>query len=281
MPKIAILIFLIELQSKLGVLINNMALSGFVSSITSINSNLIDSIILNESSIINTDLTIILKNLLLISSLISLLIGTIIGLSQTKIKRLLAYSTISHLGFILLALSINTQQSIESVLFYIIQYSITNLNIFLILITIGLFNSDYPYNLYKSNYTGSENDISLISQLKGIFFINPLISICLTICLFSMAGIPPLLGFFVKQFVLSSALQNGYYFMSLLGIIVSIISACYYLKIIKILHTENNNSNLIAHQGPDYIHNNINSIKRSTINSYNNNSYNKNNYNYF
>jgi len=259
MPKIAILIFLIELQSKLGVLINNMAVRAFVSSITSINSNLIESIILNENSIINTDLTIILKNILLISSLMSLLIGTILGLSQTKIKRLLAYSTISHLGFILLALSINSQQSIESVLFYIIQYSITNLNIFLILITIGLFNSDYPYNLYKSNYTGSENDISLISQLKGIFFINPLISICLTICLFSMAGIPPLLGFFAKQFVLSSALQNGYYFMSLLGIIVSIISASYYLKIIKILHIENNDSNL--------------------FNSFNyNDSYNNNNY---
>jgi len=54
-----------------------------------------------------------------------------------------------------------------------------------------------------------------------------------------MAGIPPLLGFFAKQFVLSSSLENGYYFMSLLGIIVSIISACYYLKIIKLLHTEN------------------------------------------
>ena len=278
MPKIAILIFLIELQSKLGVLINNMAVRAFVSSITSINSNLIESIILNENSIINTDLTIILKNILLISSLMSLLIGTILGLSQTKIKRLLAYSTISHLGFILLALSINSQQSIESVLFYIIQYSITNLNIFLILITIGLFNSDYPYNLYKSNYTGSENDISLISQLKGIFFINPLISICLTICLFSMAGIPPLLGFFAKQFVLSSALQNGYYFMSLLGIIVSIISASYYLKIIKILHTENNNTNLM---GPDYIHSNNNFIKGTTINSYNSNSYTNTNYNYF
>src|SRR5882762_1217206 len=256
MPKIAILIFLIELQSKLGVLINNMAVRAFVSSITSINSNLIESIILNENSIINTDLTIILKNILLISSLMSLLIGTILGLSQTKIKRLLAYSTISHLGFILLALSINSQQSIESVLFYIIQYSITNLNIFLILITIGLFNSDYPYNLYKSNYTGSENDISL----------------------FSMAGIPPLLGFFAKQFVLSSALQNGYYFMSLLGIIVSIISASYYLKIIKILHTENNNTNLM---GPDYIHSNNNFIKGTTINSYNSNSYTNTNYNYF
>jgi NADH-ubiquinone oxidoreductase chain 2 len=75
--------------------------------------------------------------LLLISSLFSLVIGTIVGLAQTRIKRLLAYSTISHIGFILLALAINTEQSIDSFIFYIIQYSITNLNIFLIILAIG------------------------------------------------------------------------------------------------------------------------------------------------
>jgi NADH-ubiquinone oxidoreductase chain 2 len=249
MPKISILIFILELHSKLGLTISPLV------SFTNTNINLIDSLILNDNIIINNDLTIILKNLLLLSSLFSLLIGTIVGLSQTKIKRLLAYSTISHIGFILLALSINSQQAIESVLFYIIQYSVTNLNLFLILITIGIFIYGRPTdNLVSFNYKGSENDINLISQLKGIFFINPLISFCLTICFFSMAGIPPLLGFFAKQFVLSSALQNGYYFMSLLGIIVSIISACYYLKIIKILHTENNNSNLV--KSLDYNNNN-------------------------
>ena len=86
--------------------------------------------------------------------------------------------------------------------------------------------------------TGIENDINYISELKGQFFLNPILSISLTICLFSMAGIPPLIGFFSKQFVLYSAIQNGYYFMSIIAIIVSIISASYYLKIIKIIFTE-------------------------------------------
>ncbi len=222
MPKISILVFLIAFHIKLGIITNNI-----------IYSNITDSIIINK------DLTIILKNLLLISSLLSLLIGTISGLYQTKIKRLFAYSSISHLGFILLALSLNSEQSIESVIFYIIQYSITNLNIFIIIISLGLFI--YPYYLYnfEPRSGGQAIDINFISQFKGIFFCNPIISFCLTISLFSMAGIPPLLGFFAKQFVLSSSLENGYYFMSLLGIIVSIISACYYLKIIKLLHTEN------------------------------------------
>lgn len=80
---------------------------------------------------------VILKNLLLISSLLSLLVGTVLGLTQIKIKRLLAYSTISHIGFILLALAINSESSIESLIFYITQYTITNLNTFLIVIALS------------------------------------------------------------------------------------------------------------------------------------------------
>lgn len=174
-----------------------------------------------------------IKFLLLICSLFSLIIGTVVGLTQIKIKRLLAYSTISHVGFILLALSINSVQSIDSFIFYIIQYTLTNLNTFLILIAIGyILNNKILIN------KGSEKDINYISELKGLFFSNPILSISLTICLLSMAGTPPFLGFFSKQFVLYSAIESGYYFMSIAGILVSIISASYYLRIIRILHTE-------------------------------------------
>jgi NADH-ubiquinone oxidoreductase chain 2 len=78
-----------------------------------------------------------IKNLLLISSLLSLLVGTIAGLSQNKVKRLLAFSSISHVGFLLLALGIYTQKSVDSFLFYLVQYTITSLNIFLILLAFG------------------------------------------------------------------------------------------------------------------------------------------------
>jgi NADH-ubiquinone oxidoreductase chain 2 len=80
-------------------------------------------------------------------------------------------------------------------------------------------------------------DISFISEFKVLFFKYPLLSLSLTVSLFSMAGIPPLIGFFSKQLVLYSALQNGYYFISVLAIIVSVISCSYYLQIIKILFT--------------------------------------------
>src|SRR6266478_1249013 len=180
-----------------------------------------------------------IKYLLLISSLFSLIIGTVVGLAQTKIKRLLAYSTISHIGFILLALAINSEQSIDSFIFYIIQYTITNLNTFLILLAIGyIINNKTIFN------NGSEKDIKYISELKGLFFSNPILSISLTICLLSMAGTPPLLGFFSKQFVLYSAIESGYYFMAISGILVSIISASYYLRIIRILHTEDTELNI-------------------------------------
>ena len=208
MPKISILILILEIFTQIT------SLNPILKSLNTVGLNTI-------------------TNLLLLSSLISLIIGTVVGLAQKKIKRLLAYSTISHIGFILLALAINSKQSIDSFIFYIIQYTLTNLNTFLILLAIGYIIN---YNIIINK--GSEKDIKYISELKGLFFSNPILSISLTICLLSMAGTPPLLGFFSKQFVLYSAIESGYYFMAISGIIVSIISASYYLRVIRILHTE-------------------------------------------
>lgn len=219
MPKLSIFLFLLEIYTN----IESLGSSLTVSAITETLNN-----------------GYVFKNLLLLSSLLSLLIGTIVGLAQSQIKRLLTYSTISHVGFMLLAIAINTEQSIDSLFFYLIQYTLTNLDTFLIIIAIGyiLNSSKLIANSINLNSKGSESDIKFITELKGQFFSNPLLSLSLTVCLFSMAGIPPLLGFFSKQFVLYSAIQSGYYFMSIICIIVSVISASYYLKIIKVLHSE-------------------------------------------
>jgi NADH-ubiquinone oxidoreductase chain 2 len=224
-----------------------------------------------------------IKNLLLISSLLSLLIGTIAGLSQIKVKRLLAFSSISHVGFLLLALGIYTQKSIDSFFFYLIQYSVTSLNIFLILLAFGylLTQSDkykyftnskietdfigqaitthsfreaivragdaegienidikndleYSKSKFRAENTDDNTDINYLIELKGQLYNNPVLSISFAICLFSMAGIPPLIGFFSKQFVLFSSIENGNNFLSIVAILVSVISASYYLKLIKI-----------------------------------------------
>ena len=172
---------------------------------------------------------------LLVSSLLSLIIGTIVGLTQFRIKRLFAYSTISHLGFILLALSINSIESIQAFIFYLIQYSLSNLNAFILLISIG-FSLYYYVNdskEYEKLSDKNNSPIQLISQLKGFFYINPLLSLSFAITIFSFVGIPPLIGFFAKQMVLSAALDNGYIFLTLVAIFTSVISAVYYLNIIK------------------------------------------------
>jgi NADH-ubiquinone oxidoreductase chain 2 len=174
---------------------------------------------------------------LLLSSLLSLIIGTVVGLTQFRIKRLFAYSTISHVGFILLALSINSIESIQAFIFYLMQYSISNLNAFIILVSIG-FTLFYYVNDKKDKEFNKLLDknlspIQLISQIKGYFYINPVLALSLTITIFSFVGVPPLIGFFAKQMVLSAALDNGYVFLVLVAILTSVISAVYYLAIIK------------------------------------------------
>ena len=185
---------------------------------------------------------------LLFSSLLSLVVGTVVGLTQSRIKRLFAFSTISHVGFILLGLSIHSVESTQAFMFYLIQYSISNLNAFMLILTIGyslycyVDNSKSTKSIGKQEDTNENNDnlsdvnnspIQLIDQLKGYYYINPVIALSLGITLFSFAGIPPLIGFFGKQMILSAAIDNGYIFMSLVAILTSVISAVYYLAIIK------------------------------------------------
>lgn len=185
------------------------------------------------------------KNILLLSSLLSLFIGSVLGLTQFRIKRLFAYSTISHVGFILLALSIDSVESIQSFIFYLLQYSISNLNGFMILVTIGFSLYLYVYEDVASreeNLIDKNNSpIQLINQIKGYFYINPFISISLAITIFSFIGVPPIIGFFAKQMILSAALDNGYVFMALVAIITSVVGAGYYLNLVKQIFFYKNN----------------------------------------
>jgi len=203
-------------------------------------------IILLELVYYTNSVTFSWTNNLVLSSLISLIIGSVLGLTQFRIKRLYAYSTISHIGFILLALSISNIESTQAFFFYLIQYSISNLNAFIILIAIGYSFFSLVYkNTNLSNESKDLKDINnspiqLIYQLKGFFKINPLLSVSLAITLFSFIGVPPLIGFFGKQMILSAALDNGYIFITFIAILTSVISAVYYLVIIKNIFFDNN-----------------------------------------
>jgi len=172
---------------------------------------------------------------LLLSSLLSLIIGTVLGLTQSRIKRLFAYSTISHLGFILLALSVNSIESNQSFIFYLVQYTVSNLNAFIILLAMGYGLFFYISDNIEYNKLQDKNNspIQLTNQIKGYHSLNPVLALSFGITLFSFVGIPPLIGFFAKQMVLSSALDKGYIFLVLIAILTSVIAAVYYLAIIR------------------------------------------------
>jgi NADH-ubiquinone oxidoreductase chain 2 len=216
-------------------------------------------------SFISVAISIItLKTLLLISAFLSLVIGAVIALSQTRIKRLLAYSTINHVGFLLLALRIIRspiqgsdyfklqEETRLSFLFYLIQYTLTNLNTFIILLAFGYFSIYYFIfkNLKRDSRRDNKKDqfsiINLIKDRKNnpdIQYIKQLqgnthflLIASFAICLFSIRGIPPLLGFFGKYLVLSSLIQNGYFFLAITAIITSVISAAYYLRMISVIY---------------------------------------------
>ena len=175
---------------------------------------------------------------LTISCFFSLTIGTLLGLTQTRIKRLLAYSTISHVGFMLLALTVHSVESYQAFIFYLMQYILTNLNAFFILIAIGF--SLYLYYTNWSEYINltekNNSPIQLISQLKGYFSINPVLALCLVVSMFSFVGLPPLIGFFAKQMVLTAALDHHKNVLVIIAILTSVVGAVYYLYVVKTIY---------------------------------------------
>ncbi len=172
------------------------------------------------------------SDLIIALSLCSMTVGSIGAIIQSNLKRLLAYSSISHMGFILVGLVSFSDLGLEAVLFY--------LTIYLFLI-VGIFSI-----ILSLNKDGQS--IELISDLKGLSNHYPLLSISFLVFMFSMAGIPPLSGFFGKWLVFFAAVEKELYFLAILGVIFSVISAFYYLKIVKIIYFENSDDPLILEQ---------------------------------
>jgi len=151
----------------------------------------------------------------------TLLIGNLVALVQDNFKRLLAYSGISHAGYMMLAI-LSLQGSTDSALFlYSVGYAVASLAAFAIAITV-----------FKATDTES------ISGFNGLGKKNPFLAACLTIAMLSLAGIPPFAGFFGKYFIFSEAFRNGYEQMVFLAIISSIIGVFYYMKVIVAMYSK-------------------------------------------
>jgi proton-translocating NADH-quinone oxidoreductase chain N len=156
----------------------------------------------------------------------SILVGTVMGLAQVNIKRLLSYSAISHVGFILIGL---TSLSFHSALLYVFFYVAMSLATFAIV-------SALKSTSVRTNYsTIQPQPYFLIKNLRNLGFKQPLLALAFAIVMFSFAGVPPLAGFFSKYYVLSSAIYQGHLVLAFIGILGSSVAAFYYIKLIQLM----------------------------------------------
>ena len=158
--------------------------------------------------------------ILIFLSIASMLFGAIAAIGQTNLKRLVAYSSIGHVGYTLAGLATGSNAGIQSSIIYITIYIIMNLGLFSCLLMMKR-NNEYYENL---------------DDLSGLSKNHPLLSIAFLIILFSLAGIPPMAGFFAKFYVFKSVLEQSMYFLAIVGLLSTVVAAFYYLKIIKIIY---------------------------------------------
>jgi NADH-quinone oxidoreductase subunit N len=153
-------------------------------------------------------------------SIASMLFGAIAAIGQKNLKRLIAYSSIGHMGYALAGLSVGSNEGIQSAIAYISIYLIMNLAFFSCLFMIRK----------------SENYFENIEDLTGLSKNHPILSISLLIVLFSLAGIPPLAGFFAKFYIFMAVIEQSMYFLAVIGLLSTVIATYYYLRIIKIIY---------------------------------------------
>ena len=185
---------------------------------------------------LNTPWQVVAKIMLLVA-MVSIAVGSIGAVAQHNLKRLLAFSSISHVGFILLALIGLDKQIVDNAIFYLFVYSI---------VSIGVFSFLTIMRTPKEHENDATDDKTFaISSLAGLSQNHPIMAFCITILMLSSAGIPPLAGFFAKFYVLKTAIMVGMLPYAVIAIILSVISAFYYLRIIKIMYFDEPSPNLL------------------------------------
>ncbi len=160
------------------------------------------------------------QTILIFISIASMVFGAVAAIGQSNLKRLIAYSSIGHMGYALAGLASGTNQGIQSSVTYISIYVVMTLAFFSCLLMLRKKNIFYEK----------------IYDLSGLSSNHPILSICLLIVLFSLAGIPPLAGFFAKFYVFMAVIEQSMYFLAIVGLLSTVIAAFYYLRLIKIIY---------------------------------------------
>jgi NADH-quinone oxidoreductase subunit N len=163
------------------------------------------------------------SDILIFVGMLSIVIGSLFALTQENIKRLLAYSAISNIGFIILSLGLISVDGIHASLYYTVVYSLTALASFGII----------------THITSNSNGIEKITDLAGLSKTHPYFAFLILITMLSSAGIPPLIGFHAKLMVIKALIGSSYIILSIIVVIMTVVSAYYYLKVIKTIYFDN------------------------------------------
>jgi NADH-quinone oxidoreductase subunit N len=183
------------------------------------------------------DLTASWQQIIWLISVGSMILGSLAAINQRNIKRLLAYSSIGHVGFALVGLASGTPEGVRSVLIYMAIY---------IVMTIGSFC--VVLSMQRNGRMVEE-----ISDLAGLSKTHPMMALAMGIFMFSMAGIPPLAGFFGKLYVFLAAIEAGQVALAVIGVLSSVVAAYYYLRIVKVMYFDDTGEVLDRGVGRDMV----------------------------
>lgn len=166
------------------------------------------------------------QQVIIVISVLSMVVGSFGAIWQSNIKRLLAYSSIGHMGYAFLGLVANTEYGVQSILAYFVIYMLSSIVIFAILLAL------------KSRQENGDELIEKIDDFKGLASRHPVIALIFAMLMFSMIGLPfpPFPGFFAKLFVFTAVIQQGFYALAVIGMATSLVGAYYYLRIVKIMY---------------------------------------------
>ena len=160
------------------------------------------------------------QQILIFISIASMLFAAIAAIAQTNIKRLMAYSSIGHIGYALIGVACVSSEGLKSLTVYLIIYLIMNISVFAFILTMKR-NDEY---------------FEQISDMSGLYRNHPFSAIMISLMMFSLAGIPPLAGFFGKFYIFMAAVESNMFILAIIGIIASVIGAFYYLRIVKVIY---------------------------------------------
>jgi len=162
----------------------------------------------------------------------SLILGNLVAIAQTNLKRMLAYSTISHMGFLVLGFMTGTERGVSAALFYVVTYA------FMVVAGFGL--------MLLLSKRGFESD--RLEDFRGLSRTHPWFAFLFLLIMFSMAGIPPMVGFWAKLFILQSIIEQGFVGLALLSVVFSLIGAFYYLRVIKLMYFDEPSASTVVEQ---------------------------------